>query len=815
MTHEIESEKVMSRMAIYRSLLTVAQLGLLVTALYFGEISATSLQERWWEVLTPIVSDPGRIAKDLHKINAIVGRGIYHNGWYGYWALDDQRRTKHHEYVWRLLEKLGMRKVLYYDSGEAGDYAIFIGKDGRVVCNGWELPWWDGKEAVTPHWFGLDAFMSDVDWAPYPTAKSYGLPPFTMPDGTKPKSVYDAIARRDLQGQWQFDFFSNPRVTDEIAQKSGLANISSKQEAREDVAEKSGWITVRLVHVDFSNPQLLDYRCREIKRLVREIRPDGVHIDNHGDINILYPHAQAFGVWSVAGFRQWLQKHVKPEQLRKFGIEDVSQFDIREYVLNRRFQAEQKPQQALSDLRWTEDPIWLHFLLFKVESELNFHKAVYQAAKEAASEIGIDLMVSGNVIPLFPARTLLRGSCDIACFEWTMTKQFGPIRPSGLPPEGRVGHATKVGAAISNAGYCWATIYVPRELSGEGHGNLHKMLAFECLANRGLLDYGHWFLDGYSPGTIESIGFVNRFVINHQKLLSKRKPFSDVALVYCPYTELTTITPVGVRTSLFLDEYIGWADFLSKNHFQWDVLLSQDLTAENLKRFSVIILPSIRVLTDEQFQAIWDYVCSGGRVVATGSTGTRFGVSQYLMPRPSPVLIKVQHPRLRVTNAYVGVNRMDEEMKRLLDFKDWQPVLETNASKTVGTYLHWNGSVNKPVLTLDLVNYDIDVATDRVKPTSPVKIALRLPKWLFKRRIDVIALDPELEETGQKAQVKVERTPDNRLLLHVPSFRFYLCIALIGRDGLRDKNREGRIRASKINMHSGGGGKHGHKTQTA
>lgn len=784
----------MSRMEICGMFLTIAQLCSLVSALCFGKILANSVKEHWWEMLTPVVSDPGRIAKDLQKINAIVGRGVYHNGWYGYWALDDQRRTKHNEYIWRLLDKFGMRKVLYYDSGEAGDYAIFIGNDGKVVCNAWELPWWDGKGAMTPYWFGLDAFMNDVDWAPYPTAKSYGLPPFTMPDGTKPKSVYDAIARRDLHGQWQFDFFSNPKVTDEIAQKSGLANISSKQKAREDVAEKSGWITVRLIHVDFSNPQLLDYRCREIKRLVREIRPDGVHIDNHGDVNILYPYMQAFGVWSVAGFRQWLQKHATPEQLSEWRIDSVSQFDIREYVLNKRFQAGQKLMEALSDLRWTEDPIWLRFLLFKVETELNFHKAVYQAAKEAAAEIGCDLMVGGNVIPLFPARTLLRGWCDIACFEWTMTKQFGPIRPSGLPPEGRVGHATKVGAAISNAGYCWATVYVPRELSGEGHENLHKLLAFECLANRALLDYGHWFLDGYSLGTVESVGFVNKFVTTHQKLLSKRKPFAEVALVYCPYTELTSITPIGVKTSLFLDEYIGWADFLSKNHFQWDVLLSQDLTTEDLRRFSVIVMPSIRVITDEQFQALCDYVRSGGRVIATGTTGTRFGVSEYLMPRPTPIWAKFQHARMRITDGYVGANRLEAEMKQLLDFEDWQPILWTDAGKTVGFYLHWNGSMNAPILTLDLVNYDIDVATDQVKPTSPIKVTLRLPKYFVNRQIDVTTHDPELESVGQKAKVKVDRLPGGKLHLHIPTFKFYLCIAINGYpSGFSHKNHSKEV----------------------
>jgi cyclophilin family peptidyl-prolyl cis-trans isomerase len=71
----------------------------------------------------------------------------------------------------------------------------------------------------------------------------------------------------------------------------------------------------------------------------------------------------------------------------------------------------------------------------------------------------------------------------------------------GLPPKGRVGYVTRLGAALSDSPFCWPSIYVSQDKSGAGHENLHKVLAFDCLANRGLLDFGHWYLDGYSPGT--------------------------------------------------------------------------------------------------------------------------------------------------------------------------------------------------------------------------------------------------------------------------------------------------------------------------
>lgn len=736
-------------------------------------LSVTALEQTpWWKLLSPVVSDPGGVYYDVHKVNAVAGRGVYHSGWYGYWSLDDQRRENLNDRVWKLLDKLNLKKVLYYDSGEVGDYAIFIGDDGKVVCHGWGLPWWGGRN-VKPFWFGLDAFMKDVEWAPYPTAKNYGLTPFTMPDGTKPQSVYDAISIRDINDEWQFDYFSNPKITDEIAQKSGLSAISEKQEAGEGIAEKSGWITGRLVHVDFSNPQLREYRCREIARLIKEIRPDGVHIDNHGDLNIYYPFKQAFGVWSVSEFRKWLQKHSTNEELRALGIEDVGKFDIREYVRNKRFSESQKLMDALMDLRWTEDPIWLRFLIFHLEMGLNFHRAVYESAKNAAKEVGLDIMVGGNAVPLFPGRTLLKGACDIACFEWTMTEQFGPILPLGLPPKGRLGHATKIAAKISDADYCWATVYVPKKLLG--HQNLFKVIAFECLANKAILDYGPWI---HSPEALKGVGFVNWFILTHRQLLSNQKPFADVALVYCPYTELTTITPIGVQRSLFLDEYIGWANFLSRKHYQWDVLLSQDLTSKNLNRFSVIILPSVRVLTEEQLEALLDYTHSGGRIVATGATATRLGPAEYLAPRAKPAFTAARYPRLRITNAFPGAKGLDNEMADLLAFDDWHPILETDASETVGTYLHWNESKGQTILRLDLVNYDIDVPKDEVNPTLPFEIRLQLPKWLKSEKLTIVAFEPEAEATGQKVYVKMERLHNNKLRLKIPSFRFYMCIVL-------------------------------------
>ena len=111
----------------------------------------------------------------------------------------------------------------------------------------------------------------------------------------------------------------------------------------------------------------------------------------------------------------------------------------------------------------------------------------------------------------------------------------------GLPPKGRVGYVTRLGAALSDPPFCWPSIYVSQDKSGAGHENLHKVLAFDCLANRGLLDFGHWYLDGYSPGTPQSAGFVNRFVRAHAPRLSHRRYLADVAVVHSAWSEIASM----------------------------------------------------------------------------------------------------------------------------------------------------------------------------------------------------------------------------------------------------------------------------------
>ena len=220
--------------------------------------------------------------------------------------------------------------------------------------------------------------------APYPTAKAYGVPPFTTPDGKPADDLYATLARHGLDGKWYFDYSSNPRISDDMAQRSGLAAISAKQTGRADMQGKTGWQTVRLVDLDYANPQLRDYCCREIVHIIAKLRPDGIHADNFGDTNLGYADTCAFGCWSLHTFRSYMERHFTPHRARALGIADIKSFDIAAYIREKPLASRGKPWHVQNPL-WSEDPVWLCYVLNKMETALGYHCAFTRPRKRRPS----------------------------------------------------------------------------------------------------------------------------------------------------------------------------------------------------------------------------------------------------------------------------------------------------------------------------------------------------------------------------------------------------------------------------------------------
>ena len=260
----------------------------LLTALLLAPPAGLHAVEPWWREYTPVAT-VGLRAESLETIQPGAARGVGTLGWYGFWFLDAQEKAGYCEAGTAKLRQASVKRIVYYDLGEVGDYAAFFTADGKMKHNGWSLPWWDGKEPLTARWLGLEAFLRDVPWAPFPSAKAYGLPPFTTPDGKPADDLYAVLARRGLDGQWSYDYSSNPGITDDFAQRSGLAELSDKQSGPADTQGKSGWQMTVLHAADGSNstsdaawppPRMRDLPADYLDRLRHALQLESDNFDN-------------------------------------------------------------------------------------------------------------------------------------------------------------------------------------------------------------------------------------------------------------------------------------------------------------------------------------------------------------------------------------------------------------------------------------------------------------------------------------------------------------------------------------------------------
>ena len=739
----------------------------------------------WWTDYTTTATDPR--GKDIGTIGAKSYRSFCYGGWYGLWYFDFQNGSP--ATARKLIQDAGAKPIAYYDLGEVGDFAVLVGDDNKLIVNAWNWQTWAGQPGKT-HWFGLQSFMENSEWAPYPTAKAFDLPAFTTPDGAPipPGKLYDVLGRQWIDGTLHFMESSNSQITDEIATASGLATVSHRQKGGGDVQGGNGWATMRLVSLDRANPQLRAYDCRESAEFIKRFRPAGVFVDNLGDTDTLIPMMMSFGQWSSHNFREFLRSRMTANELQACGIENVNTFEIRDYMSQGDVSGGKLNSNHLRDPRWLDDKIWKAYLVYKVETGLEYGREVYHAAKAAAAEVGLDCGIFGNIIPMFPGSELARGFCDVPCFEWLAEGTYSTLPELGLPPKARSAYVVRLARTYSGTSYCWFSLYVPKRLSGPKHVNLHKVQAFECFSNGGIMDYGQWYLDRYSPGTDESAGYINRFIDKVAPRASGRDFAADIGLVYCSWTLVATIDGLRPVPELFLNEYKGWTDYLCNARLQWNVVLSQDLAAGGLERFKVIVLPSILSITDQQVDALQRYVERGGRIVVTGHSGTRYGPDQFLTSRRTNALAQLaHHPRVHWTSGEPGAEYFTgkdqtaagKSMADLLVFDGFEQILTTDAPKMAEVSL-WRPT-KTPGFILDLVNNNIDVESDRITAAPACKVTLKpgSKSRAFKvSRVQLITADADgiSEIADLPADAWQFSAKTGELVLRVPSFTYYAMV---------------------------------------
>ena len=123
-----------------------------------------------------------------------------------------------------------------------------------------------------------------------------------------------------------------------------------------------------------------------------------------------------------------------------------------------------------------------------------------------------------------------------------------------------------------------------------------------------------------------------------------------------------------------------------------------------------------------------------------------------------------------------------QRMAELLDWPGRTPRLETDAPATVGVNLNIGSDSSGPLLTLDLNNADLDVATDTLRPAPAITTTIRLPDEWRGRELQASYVTPEMKDGAPPVPLAADAASVDHqrgtLRLRTPAFDTCLIVFL-------------------------------------
>lgn len=723
----------------------------------------------------------------------------------------------------------GTRRVIYVEGCSARKVLARVSGDGRLLftadlledlgdpqrrrfVDGLTRP--DGRTVWISDW----QFMQSPDVKtslghPLPTASDIGLPPFTHPLSgcviTNEADFWRTRSASALIGGDRGPTEIYAAIPDALADALDLKSITTRR-------GDGQWLVRSEVDMLY-DAQFARYQAAKGRRAMEVLAPDMIHYD---DWDLRSPTAMNLRAdIHVASFREFVKRHFTEADCSALGFErpDVASFDVLGYLLNPPWRSEYKGTgdqplwRSAADARWLSNKVWRAFQIACVEERLASMKEVYRLHKQVAREMGRDVPMVANVIPMLSALFLQRDCVDMANFEWPVFKTFTAfVRPLGYYPQARLGIGPRMAAKIGVTGHAIVDPYVEPQYSGwDGAGftrrhyeTLHKVIYFDLIANRGIPAFSLTFDGGYSPGSIHSAGNLHAFLKQVAPVISGREYLADIGLASSSWSQIAAQPPWAwdhAVTKRHASEFLGWSQYLasSRDFWQWDVLAFDDVTIDQIARFKLVILPSVLVVTDDQIAVLEQYLRRGGRLVITGESGTFRGPQDFLMPRPDEALGRLaeRHPEsVRLITRKPGLDYHmtrgnDAELGALIrEGGLTQPVLTTTgAPEHVGIYLNESRAMPGE-LTLDLVNYHYDLACDAMTSVASADFRVRIPARHFAVADNWVAESIRYDE-GQPHNVARQplgrgdvRLDAGTLTIHVPAFEHYQIIRIAGRE---------------------------------
>jgi len=148
-------------------------------------------------------------------------------------------------------------------------------------------------------------------------------------------------------------------------------------------------------------------------------------------------------------------------------------------------------------------------------------------------------------------------------------------------------------------------------------------------------------------------------------------PYAEMALLYSGRDEELTqgppYSPHEAQICVRTPDFAGAFKLLTEAHLPFDVVVSENMTLDGLKKYKEVVIPNIIHLSQTEVKNIQTYVEQGGTILFTHNTATRdeytrrlpenlqlFGLISFDME--TPYTVKFIKPRIDLETAFLRVN---------------------------------------------------------------------------------------------------------------------------------------------------------------
>jgi hypothetical protein len=683
-------------------------------------------------------------------------------------------------------------------------------------------------KANTVVWFGMQSFANSEPWlGPFTLSHSPSVRLPTYPDGrpatgyentdsSDPRHArfYDALAAKGIDGALKL----SPRHDFPTRNFTGLPLYDFG-----GTRKSSGYISFGK---DVAAPFWLDYQKAIVEYHVQH-GGEGMWSDNATGWDFIgnQPTIAAFGDWSVAQFRVFLAGHPEipvPGTAAQFNIVTYLQDRLLAWFPNAGNAVHDPKYPGWSDERFLFDPLWRAFLAFKAQTAQSFMQSSYEALRRAAAAAGKDpgaVYLGGNDMPSATYGAL--NGTEMSQVNTEFSPNYLPdVDHFGrsYPPNGHTGpfYATAVSLERSQHAIVW---YYLTDAAYRNKPHMGELLGFEALANNVLLNTDtDW---GQSPGTAESIAFVNATIERLAPVLGYRLRQGSVALVFGSFTQATGLAPggnvgIGAVESVpgrfsHLDHslgFAGWGEALEERHVPYRVIPDYKLPHGLPPDVSVLILPHIRSLDPATVQNVLiPFAKAGGTILVTGSDAGMFQTRDFAYrANPSPILADLTTQPLTpgrallvdgnpgfdfyLGNRGVGTNEQSAPQRKEAARNKVETIL---ASLEQGGGLrreidlgNWGGCVwvtayadkTHTKYFYDFLNVNFDARSDTFTPTAGGTATFALPAQLADRQIVAQFYDAD---RPAETRLPVTSLDSTSIAISMPSFRVYGTLVLTGK----------------------------------